>query len=173
MKSNMKKLVVAAMLTALGVALSAFAIPVGASKCFPIQHLVNVVAAVTLGPAYGVLAAFCTSLIRNIAATGSLMAFPGSMVGAFLAGMVYKKTKSLIPTCIGEVFGTGILGGMLCYPIATLILGKEAALFTYVVPFLVSTIGGSLIAFIILVSMKKTGALSYVQNMMNSEKGKA
>ena len=55
MKSNMKKLVAEAMLTALGVALSAFAIPVGASKCFPIQHLVNVVAAVTLGPSYGIL----------------------------------------------------------------------------------------------------------------------
>lgn len=173
MKSNMKKLVAAAMLTALGVALSAFAIPVGASKCFPIQHLVNVVAAVTLGPSYGVLAAFCTSLIRNLAATGSLLAFPGSMVGAFLAGMVYKKTKKLIPTCIGEVFGTGILGGMLCYPIATLLMGKEAALFTYVMPFLVSTVGGSLIAFITLISMQKTGALSYVQNMMDSEKRNA
>lgn len=170
MKLNMKKLVAAAMLTAVGVALSAFAIPVGASKCFPIQHLVNVVCAVTLGPSYGVLAAFCTSLIRNIAGTGSLLAFPGSMVGAFLAGMVYKKTKSLIPTCIGEVFGTGILGGMLCYPVATLIMGNEAALFTYVMPFLVSTVGGSIIAFIILVSMQKTGALSYVQNMMNSNR---
>ena len=173
MKSNMKKLVAAAMLTALGVALSAFAIPVGPSKCFPIQHLVNVVAAVTLGPSYGVLAAFCTSLIRNLAATGSLLAFPGSMVGTFLAGMVYKKTRKLIPTCIGEVFGTGILGGMLCYPVATLLMGKEAALFTYVMPFLVSTVGGSLIAFIILISMQKTGALSYVQNMMDSEKRNA
>ncbi len=173
MKINLKNFVAAAMLTAVGVVLSAFYIPIGASKCFPIQHLVNVIAAVTLGPSYGVLAAFCTSFIRNIAGTGSLLAFPGSMVGAFLAGIVYSKTKKIIPTCIGEVVGTGILGAMLCYPIATLIMGNEAAIFTYVIPFMVSTVGGSIIALIILLSMQKTGSLSYIQNMMNRPKEKA
>ena len=172
MKLNMKKLVAAAMLTAVGVALSAFSIPIGASRCFPIQHLVNVVAGVTLGPAYGVLAAFCTSAIRNIMGTGSLLAFPGSMVGAMLAGLAYKKTNKLSAACIGEVFGTGILGGMLCYPVATLLMGKEAALFTYVMPFFISTAGGSIIAAFILYSMQKTGALSYIKGMMNSSEKK-
>lgn len=173
MKVNMKKLVAAAMLTAVGVVLSAFYIPIGASKCFPIQHLINVVAGVTLGPTYGVLAAFCTSVIRNLLGTGSLLAFPGSMVGALLAGIVYSKTKKLFAACIGEVFGTGIIGGMLCYPIATLLMGREAALFTYVIPFLVSTIGGSVIAAILLFSMQKTGALSYIQSMMTSGEKRA
>ena len=167
MNSNLKKLVAAAMLVAVGVALSAFSIPVGASKCFPIQHLVNVIASVILGPGYSVLAAFCTALIRNILGTGSLLAFPGSMVGALISGLVYSKTKKLLPTCIGEVFGTGVLGGLLAYPIATLIMTKEATLFTYVIPFLVSTIGGSIIAAIILFSMQKTGALNHVRAMMN------
>lgn len=168
MKFSTKKLVAAAMLTAVGVALSAFYIPIGASKCFPIQHLINVIAGVILGPAYAVLAAFCTSLIRNILGTGSPLAFPGSMIGALLAGLVYSKTKKLYAACIGEVFGTGILGGLLSYPVATLIMGKEAALFTYVLPFLISTAGGSIIAAIILYSMKKVGALDYIKNMMNS-----
>jgi len=168
MKFSTKKLVAAAMLTALGVALSAFYIPIGASKCFPIQHLINVIAGVILGPAYAVLAAFCTSLIRNIMGTGSLLAFPGSMIGAFLAGIVYSKTKKLYCACIGEVLGTGILGGISSYPIATLIMGKEAAIFTYVIPFLISTAGGSIIAVILLYSMKKTGALDYIISLMNS-----
>ena len=76
MKMNMKKLAVAAMLTAVAVALSTFSIPIGASKCFPIQHLCNVIAGVFLGPWYGVAMAFCTSLIRNLMGTGSLLAFP-------------------------------------------------------------------------------------------------
>lgn len=168
MKFSTKKLVAAAMLTAVGVALSAFSIPIGASKCFPIQHLINVVAGVVLGPAYAVLAAFCTSLIRNILGTGSLLAFPGSMIGALLAGLVYSKTNQLYAACIGEVFGTGILGGMLSYPIASLLMGKEAALFTYVLPFLISTAGGSIIAAVLLYSMKKTGTLDYIKNMMNN-----
>jgi len=169
MKMNMKKLAAAAMLTAVSVIFSAFAIPVGASKCLPVQHLVNVLAGVTLGPSYGVLSAFCTSVIRNILGTGSPLAFPGSMVGAFLAGVVYLKTQKIWCACVGEVIGTGIIGGMLCYPIATLILGKEAALFTYVMPFLVSTAGGSIIAAILLYSMQKTGALKYIKDMMEKE----
>lgn len=169
MKFSTKKLVAAAMLTAVGVVLSAFSIPIGASKCFPIQHLINVVAGVILGPMYAVLVAFCTSLIRNILATGSLLAFPGSMIGALLAGIAYSKTNKLYAACISEVFGTGIIGGMLSYPIATLIMGKEAALFTYVIPFLISTIGGSVIASILLYSMKKAGTLNSIQNMMCTE----
>ena len=43
---NTKKLVLAAVLIALGVAASPLYIPIGASKCFPVQHLVNVLAAV-------------------------------------------------------------------------------------------------------------------------------
>ena len=109
MKCNTKKLLTAAMLTALSVSLSSFAIPIGASKCFPIQHLCNVIAGVFLGPGYGVAMAFCTSFIRNLLGTGSLLAFPGSMVGAFLCGLLYQRTGRLAAAYFGEVFGTGIL----------------------------------------------------------------
>ena len=50
MKVNIKKLAVSAMLTAVAVSLSGFSIPIGASKCFPVQHLANVLAGVFLGP---------------------------------------------------------------------------------------------------------------------------
>ena len=101
MKMNMKKLAVAAMLTAVAVALSTFSIPIGASKCFPIQHLCNVIAGVFLGPWYGVAMAFCTSLIRNLMGTGSLLAFPGSMVGAFLGGFLYRLHGRLWAAYVG------------------------------------------------------------------------
>ena len=91
MKVNIKKLAVSAMLTAVAVSLSGFSIPIGASKCFPVQHLANVLAGVFLGPWYGVGMAFCTSFIRNLMGTGSLLAFPGSMVGAFLGGYLYQR----------------------------------------------------------------------------------
>ncbi len=52
MRVNVKKLAVAGMMTALGVCLSTFSIPVGASRCFPIQHLLNVLAGIFLGPGY-------------------------------------------------------------------------------------------------------------------------
>lgn len=150
---NTKKLTISAMFVAIGVvAGNVIFIPVGASKCFPVQHTINILSAVLLGPGYAVLNAFCISLLRNILQTGSLLAFPGSMIGAFIAGMVYKHTQNKYLCALGEVFGTGILGGLLAFPIALLVMGKKTGAFVYVFSFLISTIGGSLIGLIILKS---------------------
>lgn len=166
MKINTKSTLTAAMLTALAVSLSTFAIPIGASKCFPIQHLCNVIAGVFLGPGYGVAMAFCTSLIRNLMGTGSPLAFPGSMVGAFLCGFLYQHTGKLAAAYFGEVFGTGIIGGLLCYPVATLLMGQEAALFAYVIPFLISTAGGTVMAMILVGALYQSGAMSYLKGVL-------
>ncbi|HIQ92090.1 MAG TPA: energy coupling factor transporter S component ThiW [Candidatus Copromonas avistercoris] len=169
MKLTVKKTATAAMLVALTVVMSGFSIPIGASRCYPIQHLVNVVCAVFLGPVYGVMAAFCTSFIRNLMGTGSLLAFPGSMVGALLCGLIYQKTGKLLLTYIGEVVGTGLLGGMLCYPVAVLIMGNsEAALFTYVIPFFMSTACGTVMAAILVAALEKSHAMNYLKGVLES-----
>lgn len=167
MKVNVKKLALAGMMTALGVCLSAFSIPVGASKCFPVQHLLNVLAAVFLGPGYGVGFAFSTALIRNLLGTGSLLAFPGSMAGAFLGALLFQYTRKVWAALLGEILGTGLIGGMLCYPIASLLMGnKEAALFTYVLPFFISTAGGCILAAILLGVLYNSGAVHYLNGML-------
>lgn len=154
--SGTKRLTMAAMFVAIGVILgNVVYIPVGVSKCFPIQHAINVMSAVILGPGYGVLIAFVISLLRNILGTGSLLAFPGSMIGALLAGLAYKYTKNKYITSIAEVFGTGVLGGLIAFPVAKYFMGKEVAIFFFVYPFILSSIGGSLIAIIILKVMEE------------------
>ena len=77
---NTKKLALAAVFAAIAVVGSTFSVPVFGSKCAPVQHLVNVLCAVFLGPAYGVAAAFIASVIRNLMGLGSLLAFPGCAV---------------------------------------------------------------------------------------------
>ena len=86
MKSNStKKLALAGVLCAVAIVGSMFiTFPVLGSKCSPVQHMVNILCAVFLGPAYGVGAAFAASLLRNIIGVGSVVAFPGSMCGALL-----------------------------------------------------------------------------------------
>ena len=69
-KVNIKKLAVAGIFCAVAVVGSLFSFPVFGSKCAPVQHLVNILCAVLLGPAYGVGVAFCASLIRNVLALG-------------------------------------------------------------------------------------------------------
>ena len=74
-----KKLALAGMFCALAVVGSVFSFPVFGSKCAPVQHMVNILCAVLLGPYYGVGVAFVASLLRNLLGLGSLMAFPGKM----------------------------------------------------------------------------------------------
>lgn len=149
-KSLPYKLALSGIFIAIATIFGTFAIPVFGAKMSPVQHFVNVVAGVTLGPGFAVGNAFVASFIRNILGTGSLLAFPGSMIGAFLAGLAYKKFKKVEFALVGEVIGTGILGALAAYPIATLLLGKEVALFIYIAPFSISCIGGSIIAYIFL-----------------------
>ena len=166
MKTNTKKLALAGVLCAVAVVGSMFSFPVFGSKCAPVQHMVNVLCAVLLGPWYGVAVAFVASLLRNLLGLGSLMAFPGSMCGALLCGILYYKTKNLLATLCGEVFGTGIIGGLLAWPVAVFLMGKAAgdiAFYAYIVPFLVSTVGGSIIAGVVLIALEKNSALKKMQ----------
>ena len=165
--SSIKKLVTSAMFVAIIIALSGFYIPVGASKCFPVQHLVNVLSAVLLGPGWGVAIAFCASLIRNLMGTGTLLAFPGSMVGALCCGLAYYFFNNLPITYVSEVAGTGILGGLIAWPFAKYLMGADAAVFAYVIPFLVSTTGGTIIAAILIAILSKTKALSYLRELLD------
>ncbi|WAW15110.1 energy coupling factor transporter S component ThiW [Peptostreptococcus equinus] len=157
--TNHKKMIIGGLLIGISVIGSFISFPIMGSKCAPVQHIVNVLAAVILGPAYAVAMAFISSFLRNIMGLGSILAFPGSMIGALLAGIVYKKTKNILTTCVGEAFGTGIIGGLCAYPIALLFMGKVAsqlAFYVYIVPFLVSTVVGSIIGGVIAISLKKT-----------------
>ena len=162
MKTNSKKLALAGVLCAVAVVGSMLQFPVFGSQCAPVQHMVNVICAVFLGPGYGVAVAFLASLLRNIFGLGSLLAFPGSMCGALLCGLVYWKTRNLPATLAGEVFGTGIIGGLLSYPIAIAFMGKVAGSIgytAYVVPFLISTVAGSVLAGILVKALEKGGVL--------------
>ena len=163
---SVKKLALAGMFCALAVVGSVFSFPIFGSKCAPVQHMVNILGAVLLGPYYGVGVAFVASLLRNLLGLGSLMAFPGSMFGALLCGLTYHKAKQLLPTLVAEVFGTSILGGLCAYPVAILLMGKSAgdiAFYAYIIPFLVSTAGGAVIAGVLLFSLQRSGALHSMQ----------
>ena len=167
---SVKKLALAGMLCALCVVGSVFSFPIFGSKCAPVQHMVNILCAVLLGPYWGLGVAFVASLLRNLLGLGSLMAFPGSMFGALLCGVVYHKTQKLLPTLVGEVFGTSILGGLCAYPVAILLMGKSAgdiAFYAYIVPFLVSTAGGAVIAGVLLAALQRSGALHSMQTSLS------
>lgn len=160
MMQKTSKMTVTALIAAITSVSSSFIyIPVGFAKIFPIQHLANLLAAVLLGPSYAVMQALLSSTIRNILGTGSLFAYPGSMIGAYLAALIFAKTKKISFAAVGEVFGTGILGAIATYPIAVLLLGQEASLFGLIPAFIISSFTGAVMGYVLLKILLKNKAL--------------
>ena len=132
---TVKKLAMAGVLTAVAVVGSLLSFPIFGSKCAPVQHMVNILAAVVLGP--------------------------GSMIGALCCGLAYMAFRKLWLTCIAEASGTGILGGLAAYPVAKLFMGlNPGGLFVYIVPFLVSTVAGSILAYFLVTALQKGGVIN-------------
>jgi len=124
--------------------------PAGVARAYPIQHVVNVMAGVMLGPGPAVIIAFLIALLRNMLGLGTLMAFPGGMFGAFAAGLLYKKFHKKGLAVTGEAIGSGIIGSFAAVPISNLFLGTSIGALFFVPSFVVSSISGALIGWFIL-----------------------
>lgn len=154
-QDSLRKWIFSALLVAAGVLLSPlFSFPLGVTRAFPLQHMINIFLAVLCGTRFSTSAAFGTAFIRNILGTGSLLAFPGSMIGAFLSGYLYSKTQKLWCAVLGEFVGTSIIGGLVSYPIAALLMGSSKGALFYVSLFSISCGAGCVIAFCVLKSAR-------------------
>lgn len=162
---NIEKMVYTSMLTAFTVATSHFVyIPIGFVKIFPVQHFVNVISAVLLGPSYAVMQALLSSTIRNLVGTGSVFAFPGSLIGALLAAYSYRAFRKVSFAAIGEVIGTGIFGALATYPIGIFLLGEDVTVFGLMPAFLLSSFGGAILAYGLLTRMIKHQIIGGIQD---------
>ncbi|WP_082704924.1 energy coupling factor transporter S component ThiW [Turicibacter sp. H121] len=63
---------------------------------------------------------------------GSGLEFPRSIVGAFFSRIFIKQIELAVS---GEIIGTWIIGTLLTYPLAALVIGKEVAVLVYLVLF--------------------------------------
>lgn len=153
-----RKVAYAVVLTALAVALSPFFIPVGITKIYPIQHMVNVIGGVILGPWYALAVATATAIIRNALHLGTIFAFPGGMIGAFLAGWAYRLSRNIYLAALAEIVGTGLIASTLsALIIAPVFLKKTMALGTFILAFSASTIAGSILGVLILLGLRRAG----------------
>nr|WP_272917886.1 MULTISPECIES: energy coupling factor transporter S component ThiW [Halobacillus] len=144
-----------AVLVAIGTLGSQFLwFPAGVARAYPVQHAVNVIAAVVLGPLPAVAVAFVIGLLRFLLGLGTVLAFPGGMIGAFSAGVFYKLYARTSSAAAGEVFGTGVIGALAAVPLANWFMGSSAAVFAFLPSFLVSSLSGAVIAVFILSRVK-------------------
>ena len=147
---NTRKMIFMTMFVAIAVAGSAFvSFPAGIARAYPIQHAVNVIVAIVMGPVAAVTVAFVTGLVRILTGTGSLLAFPGGMIGAFLVGVLYKRFRKNWGAGIGEVIGTGLIAPLFAVPYAKILMGTTVTALFFLPPFLVSTVSGTIIGLLV------------------------
>ncbi len=160
-KVTTRQVAQAIVLVAIGVALAPFtSFPVGIAKVNPTQHFVNVLGAVLLGPWWAVANAAIIGAIRNALGVGTPLAFPGGMIGAFLAGYAYRYTRNIFAAAAGEVIGTGIIASLFSGLVfAPVVMGKTMALSVLVLSFLLSTLAGTVVALIALQGLKAAGVV--------------
>ncbi len=159
MQSTTRQVAQAVILVAIGVALAPFtSFPVGIAKINPTQHFVNVVGAILLGPWWAVAIAAIIGIIRNAMGVGTLLAFPGGMIGAFIAGYVYRYTRNIYLGALGEIIGTGIIAAVVSAVfVAPVFMGKTMAMSLLIASFLGSTIVGSVIGVLALKLLERVG----------------
>jgi energy coupling factor transporter S component ThiW len=146
-RTRLRKMTLAALLAAFAVLLSPLSFPVGPSRCFPFQHAANVMAGVLLGPLWACGAAFTASFVRNILATGTVLAFPGSLFGALAVGFAAKllPERYRLWAALAEPLATGTLGAWVASLIASPPGGRTAMFVTLSVAFFVSSGPGAAI----------------------------
>ncbi len=163
-QNEIMRMTVLAMLIAFGVVLSPILRVPGMA---PMQHFINVICAVLLGPWYTFTCALLIGIIRMMFFGVDLLAITGAVFGAILSGYFYVLTKKIYFAVIGEIIGTGIIGAIVSYPIIAFVYGnKNVALFTYIPSFLLGTIIGGSLGFIFLINLKKQNVLKKLQDKL-------
>ncbi|MDI3299350.1 MAG: energy coupling factor transporter S component ThiW [Bacillota bacterium] len=153
-----RELVLMALMTALGTLLAQFlVIPVGPAKVQPVQALVNVVGAVLYGPWGAFWVAAAISTLRNLLGVGTLLAYPGSLFGALLAGFAWRRTRSLGLTGLGELVGTGLIGALAGYPMALLVMHKPVGALALVAAFIPPSASGALLGLAVTGLLRRAG----------------
>ena len=137
----------------------------------PMAHLINITAAVFLGPLGAFECAVLIGIIRMIVMGIPPLALTGAVFGATLSGILYQKSNGkIIAAVIGEIFGTGIIGAIASYPVMTLLWGRTGLTWFFYVPsFIGGTLIGGSIAFVFLIALKKTGQLVMIQRRLGAK----
>ena len=143
----------------MAVLLSGIHFPVGPIKAFPFQHMVNVVAGVMIGPWYAAISALIAGIIRNAIGTGTLFAFPGGIPGAIVVGLVFRWVRRDW-AAMTEPVGTGLIGVPLTVFLLGPILGKQFAFALLFPAFMMSSVPGSIIGYVLLKALRRTNVLN-------------
>ena len=166
-KKATKQTALGAMLISIGIALASIIwFPILGAKAYPMQHMINAIGGVILGPIWIAFIAFAIGSIRNLLGIGTIYAMPGGIPGGIIVGLFYllivkagrEKYGNL--AALTEFIGTVFIGGTLSVYVVAPLFGdfqSVGALIPFWVAFAASSIPGSIIGFIILQMLRVGG----------------
>jgi len=156
-RRTVRKMVLAGVLTALSFATSSVVV---LPNMAPFQHFFNVITAVLLGPWYAIAVAFLTGSLRMILAGRPILAIVGAVIGAGLAGFLYRLTGKYSAAVIGEVIGTGVISAIVAVPLMNVLYHAHVpSLFFYIPFFMPAATFGAVLGYLFLKVTQKTGLL--------------
>lgn len=166
MKESLRKQLWMAFLIGLGFVLSPILRVPGMA---PMQHFINVIAAVTVGPGGAFIVALLINIMRMMFLAISPLAITGSVFGAALSGLLFLKIKKPWGAAAGEWIGTGIIGSLLSYPVMHYIMGiPEIGWLTYVPGFIAGTLSGGLLGlFFVHIMSRKDFFRKMMEDVLN------
>ncbi|MEM1517805.1 MAG: energy coupling factor transporter S component ThiW [Nitrososphaerota archaeon] len=173
-KMNSRTISMTIVLSILGLVLAPFVwFSFLGTKAFPGQHFVNSLAGVLIGPLYGVLVPLIVGTLRIMLGLGTIFAYPGGIPGVITVGLAYKLTKKSNNPLIkyscafAEPVGTVLIGGTLSLLIIAPLMNIEpqlailrqhgllAGLVIFWAGWAVSSVPGSVIAYLTLIMLSK------------------
>lgn len=170
--SKSRRIAISSFLIALGVVLSIFPgpIPIGPTKVFPFQHMINVISGILLGPINAGVVAFATGILRISIGTGTIFAIPGGVPGALIVGFVYhyiRKSSAVsftepIGTAIGALISALLVAPVMGGPTMPSFLGITTQWQLFLIYFSMSSIPGSIIGFFIMAVLRRVGVVGAI-----------
>ena len=162
--SRLHKLIFLAMMIALDVVLSPLFRVEGMA---PMSSVMNVLAAMVMGPFYATIMAVVCGVIRMTLLGIPPLALTGAVFGALLAGVCYRVRPSAWSAMLGETIGTGIIGSLLSYPVMVWFTGNASDFywFIYTPRFLGAAVMGSLVAWLIWKKAQNISVLKTTQRL--------
>ena len=161
--STTRKVALAAILAAVAIALSPIiSFPLPLATPFPIQHMVNALAGVLLGPWYAVLIAVIAGAVRYMLGTGTIHAFPGGIFGGLVVGLVHRNVLKRDYAALFEPIGTVLIGAAasayIFGPLAAQagLRGRAGTFDAFAILFLPSSVPGSVLGYVILKVVRRT-----------------
>ncbi|PKK39136.1 Substrate-specific component ThiW of predicted thiazole ECF transporter [Clostridiaceae bacterium JG1575] len=166
---SLRQMVALALFVAIGVVLSPLLRVEGYA---PMQHFINVVVSVFMGPWYSLLCAVLIGLIRMMTMSIPPLALTGAIFGAFLSGFLYERVHHKFwAAWLGEVLGTGLIGSIASYPVMKFLLGRgEITFFFYTPSFTVASMMGAGIAVFFLIALQRNHLLDRMRFELNARR---